>query len=276
MGVLLGALTSLLFGSADFLGGEGAKRAPASAVVLWAGLLSFPLIAVVALVVGGDATTRDMVLGAAAGSSGVLGLVYLFAGLGKGHAAAVAPAAGAVTGIFPVGVAVLIGERPSALAWFGVVVAVPAIVLSAWVAEPGDIRFGGLGYGVVAGLGFGGATVLFGQTATEAGLLPLIPSRGATIVVVLVMAATGLWKVTSFSGVPRGITIGNGSLDVAGNVTLLLALHSGSLALVAIASSLYPAVTVVMARLINDEHLRKRQMLGLGLTILALAAIAAG
>ena len=60
------------------------------------------------------------------------------------------------------------------------------------------------------------------------------------------------------------------------NVALLLALRAGSLALVAVAASFYPAVTVLMARVINSEHLRKRQILGLGLTLVALAAIAFG
>ena len=55
MEVVLGGISSLLYGFADFLGGEGAKRAPAAAIVLWAGVLSFPLILVVAYLVGGDA-----------------------------------------------------------------------------------------------------------------------------------------------------------------------------------------------------------------------------
>ena len=55
MEVILGGISSLLYGVADFLGGEGAKRAPAAAIVLWAGVISFPMILVVALVVGGDA-----------------------------------------------------------------------------------------------------------------------------------------------------------------------------------------------------------------------------
>ncbi|MEA1903533.1 MAG: DMT family transporter [Actinomycetota bacterium] len=269
-------MTSVLYGISDFLGGEGAKRAPAAAVVLWAGVVSFPLVTVLALVNGGSASIADYGFGALAGISGAIGLVILFAGLGKGHAAAVAPAAGAVAGAFPVMVAVLAGERPSVLAWVGVAIAVPAIVLSSWVAEPGDVPYGGVWYGVVSGLGFGGWTVIINQASDSAGLLPLITSRAATMAVVLMIAAFGVWKVTGFGAVPKAIVVGNGVLDVMANVTLLLALHRGSLALVAVSSSFYPVVTVVLARVVNHEHLRHRQVAGIILTVVAVGAIALG
>jgi drug/metabolite transporter (DMT)-like permease len=276
VGILLGGLTSLLYGVGDFLGGEGAKRAPAAAIVLWAGVVSFPLVAVIALVNGGSASGVDLALGAAAGTAGALGLVLLFAGLGKGQAAAVAPAAGAIAGALPVAVAVLAGERPSVLAWVGVAIAIPAIVLSSWVAESGDVPFGGVWYGVVSGLGFGGWTVIINMADESAELLPLITSRAATMVVVLALGGLGVWKVVGFGAVPKGIVAGNGLLDVSANITLLLGLHVGSLALVAVSASLYPAVTVAMARIVNHEHLASRQIVGIGLTLVALAAIALG
>jgi drug/metabolite transporter (DMT)-like permease len=53
-------------------------------------------------------------------------------------------------------------------------------------------------------------------------------------------------------------------------------LHAGSLAAVAVAASFYPAVTVVMARVVNAERLRGRQVTGLAMALAAVAAIAAG
>ncbi|HEU4320129.1 MAG TPA: DMT family transporter [Acidimicrobiia bacterium] len=276
MGVLLGGLSSLLYGVGDFLGGEGAKRVSAATVVLWAGLVSFPLILIVALLTGGDAQPSDLWLGAAGGSAGALGLVSLFAGLGRGQAAAVAPAAAAFGGIVPVGVAVLTGDPISTLTWVGVVVAIPAIVLCSWVGEPGDVPLGGVWYGLAAGLGFGVYTVLLDQTSEASALLPLIPARAATMLAISLIALLGVWRVSGFSSIPKAIILGNGLLDVSGNVTLLLALRLGSLAPVAVAASFYPAVTVLMARIVNAEHLRGRQILGLVLTLAALAVIAAG
>jgi drug/metabolite transporter (DMT)-like permease len=274
--VVLGGISSLLYGFADFLGGEGAKRAPAAAIVLWAGVLSFPLILVVALIVGGEADIADYLLGAAAGMAGAVGLVSLFAGLGRGHAAAVAPTAAAVAAVLPVVVAVIEGERPSILAWAGVLVAVPAIVLSAWVADPGESLRGSVGYGLAAGLGFGGFTAIIGLTDDASNLLPLITSRASTMAVVLVLTALGLWRLVGFGESPRILVAGNAILDVSGNVALLLAVRAGSLALAAVAASFYPAVTVLMARLVNGEHLRARQISGIALTVLAMSAIALG
>jgi drug/metabolite transporter (DMT)-like permease len=274
--VVLGGISSLLYGVADFLGGEGAKRAPAAAVVLWAGVLSFPLILVVALIVGGQAAFSDYLLGMAAGTAGAVGLVSLFAGLGRGQAAAVAPTAAAVAAVLPVVVAVFEGERPTALAWAGVVVAIPAIVLCAWVADPGESLKGSVGYGLAAGFGFGGFTAIIGLTDPESNLLPLIASRAATMGVVVLLTAFGVWKLVRFGSSPRLLVAGNALLDVSGNVALLLAVRAGSLALAAVAASFYPAVTVLLAKLVNGEHLRARQISGIVLTVIAMSAIALG
>jgi drug/metabolite transporter (DMT)-like permease len=274
--VVFGGISSLLYGAADFLGGEGARRAPAASIVFWAGLTSFPLILVAALLAGGEATAADYVLGALAGASGAIGLVFLFAGLGRGRAASVAPVAAAVAAVVPVVVAVVEGERPSPLAWLGVAVAVPAIVLCASVEGRGAADRSGVLFGLVAGLGFGGFTAVIRFTGEESNLLPLVTSRASTMLVVLLSSLLGLWKLTGFGETPRPIVVGNALLDVSGNVALLLAVRAGSLALAAVAASFYPAVTVIMARMVNSEHLLGRQVFGLGLTVLAMTAIALG
>lgn len=233
-------------------------------------------MAVVAFAVGGDTTTTDLVLGALAGAMGAVGLVALFAGLSRGHAAAVAPAAAAFGAILPVVVGVMGGERPSALAWLGVLVALPAILLCAWVVDPGDVPGGGLAYGLVAGLGFGGFTSVISFTSDASNLFPLVTSRATAMGMVLLISVLGFWRVTRFSKVPAPIVIGSGVLDVAGNVAVLLALRAGSLALAAVSASFYPAITVVMARVVNAEHLHYRQVFGLVLSLVALAAIAVG
>jgi drug/metabolite transporter (DMT)-like permease len=274
--VLLGGLSSLFYGVADFLGGEGAKRVSAATIVVWSGLFSFPLLTIAAVIVGGDVSMADYGLGLAAGASGAMGLTTLFAGLARGRAAAVAPASAALGAMVPVAVAVVGGDRPSIIAWVGVVVAIPAIALSAWSEdEYGSLRAGFL-YGTMAGLGFGGFTAIIGFTNADSNLLPLIASRAATIVVVVSLALVGIWKIRHLAHAPRGIIVGNGILDVSANVTLLAALRAGEFALAAVAASFYPAITVIMAKLVNGEHLRGRQVVGSALTLVALGLIAAG
>jgi uncharacterized membrane protein len=276
VGIFLGGLSSLLYGLGDFLGGLGARRVSAATVVLWAGMVSIPLITAVAFVIGGNVEPGDLWVGGAAGTVGALGLVTLFAGLSKGQAAAVAPAAAVLSGVFPLVVALFTGERLSGLDWVGVTVAVPAIVLCSWVADRGEVAFGGLWYGLFAGIGFGGYTIIINLTSDGSGLLPLIPARVATMVVVAILALARVWSISPFGASPRAIIAGNGLLDVSGNVALLLALRAGSLARVSIAASFYPAVTVLMARLFDSQHLRARQVAGIVLTLVALAAIALG
>ena len=272
MGVLLGALSAVFYGVADFLGGEGAKRAPAAAIVLWSGVVSFPFAVAAALVAGGRAHPSDMIVGALAGASGAFGLV--FAGLARGRAASVAPVSAVLAGAFPVLIAVAQGERPSVLAWAGVLLALPAVALSAAVGS--SLPPEGVGWGVAAGFGFGGYAVLIDLTSESSRLLPLISARGATMLVVGAVALGGVWSVTGPRQVPARLVAGNGILDVAGNIALLAGLRAGSLALVAMAGSFFPAVTVALARIVNGEHLLRRQVAGIALTFAALAAIALG
>jgi drug/metabolite transporter (DMT)-like permease len=157
-----------------------------------------------------------------------------------------------------------------------VTVAVPAIVLCASVEDRGASDRGGVLFGLVAGLGFGGFTAVIRFTGEESNLLPLVTSRASTMLVVLFLSLLGVWKLTGFGETPRPIVLGNALLDVTGNVALLLAVRAGSLALAAVAASFYPAVTVIMARIVNSEHLLGRQVFGLGLTVLAMTAIALG
>ena len=276
LGVLLGTLSSLLFGVGDFVGGEAAKRIPASSVVLWAGLLSFPFITVTALVIGGSATWADMAYGAVAGTAGAIGLVLLFVGLARGHAAAVSPASAAVMAVFPVTVAVILGERPSLVAWLGVLIAIPAIVLCSWSATVGEVRLGGLWYGVAAGIGFGLYVVGISRTSEASNLLPLIPARMATVAMVVTLAVGGVWRVRRFATTPRGLVVSNGLLDVTGNVAFILGLRTGSLALVSVVAATSPAVTVALAAAVNKESLRTRQVIGLILVLVALAMIILG
>jgi drug/metabolite transporter (DMT)-like permease len=272
--VLLGGITSMLYGVADFLGGEASRKVNAATVVVWSGTFSFPLLLVVAFVVGGEASSADYLIGFGAGISGAVGLVMLFTGLARGRAATVAPLAAALGAMVPVVVAVISGDRPSLLAWVGVAIAVPAIVLSAWTDDEAGPAGSGLVYGAAAGLGFGGFFAIIGLTGPDSGILPLVTARGGLVVVLVALAGAGVWKLQAFSTTPKAIILGNGALDVSANITLIFALRAGSFALGAVAASMYPAVTVILAKLVNAESLRPRQVVGISLTLVALALIA--
>lgn len=276
MEVLLGGISSLFYGVADFLGGEGAKKVSAATIVFWSFAISLPLMAIIAFLVGGDASLADYLLGFAAGVSGVIGLISLFTGLARGRAAVVAPLSAAAGAMVPVAVAVLLGDRPSTVAWIGVAVAIPAIALSAWTVDHAGSPKSGLLFGALAGVGFGGFAAIIRFTDPASGLLPLITARAGTFSAVALIGLAGTWKINSLATTPRLLVVGNSVLDVSANVTLLLALRAGEFALAAVAGSAYPAVTVLMAMWVNGEHVRGRQLLGIGLTLLALGLIGLG
>lgn len=276
MEILLGGLSSLFFGVADFLGGEGARRVSAASIVLWANVISYPAILAAAIIVGGEAGIADYLIGFLAGCSGAIGLVSLFAGLSRARAAVVAPVAAALSAVIPVLGGVIQGERPSAMAWAGVAIGIPAIVMCASVEGGQRSHGGGFGYGLLAGAGFGGFAVIIDRTSADSSLLPLITSKAATMLVMLIVGLAGGWALAGFRKMPRKLVVGNGLFDASGTVALLLAFRQGSLALAAVAASFYPAITVLLAKVVNSEHLRARQLIGIVLTLAALALIALG
>lgn len=199
----------------------------------------------------------------------------LFTGLARGRAATVAPISAAIGAVVPVVVAVVAGDRPTVLAWIGVSIAIPAIALSAWTDE-GEVKTrSGLAHGAIAGLGFGGFAAIIGLTGDDSGILPLITARGGLVVVLVVLALFGAWKLQGFAQTPRGLIVANSITDISANITLIYALRAGSFALAAVAASFYPAATVILAKLVNGESLRGRQIVGILMTLVALGLIAA-
>jgi drug/metabolite transporter (DMT)-like permease len=154
-------------------------------------------------------------------------------------------------------------------------IAVPAISLSAWTDDGESNTRSGLAYGATAGLGFGGFAAIIGLTGEDSGMHPLVTARGGLVVVLMVVAGLGVWKLQGFAHTPRGLILANSVTDVSANIMLIYALRAGSFALAAVAASFYPAATVILAKLINSESLRARQIVGIVMTLVALGLIAA-
>src|SRR5690606_41645286 len=139
----------------------------------------------------------------------------LFAGLARGRAASVAPVAAAVGAAVPVVAGVLLGERPSAVAWTGVAIAIPAIVFCSWAPVSGSAKGGGVAYGLGAGSLFGSYTVIISRTADASDLLPLIPARGALLGVMLALALGGEGQLSPPPPVPKAFRTAPAPLHAA-------------------------------------------------------------
>jgi drug/metabolite transporter (DMT)-like permease len=275
--VLLGLLVAVSYGAADFLGGVASKRAPSPVVVLQSQILGIGLLAVLVLAIPDQHLIgADLLRGAGAGAGALLGLVLLYRGLAAGAMSIVAPITAVGAAVLPVAWGLANGEHPGALALIGVAIALVAVALVA--APPADAppianRRREVTLALVAGAGFGTVFILFGDTAKASGLWPLLSARVLSTAILLV----GLRVVRTGTHVRPGTAktvAGAGVLDVAANTMYLIGARIGLVSLVAVLSSLYPASTVLLARVVLKERVTSRQAVGLGLAVVGVVLIA--
>jgi drug/metabolite transporter (DMT)-like permease len=171
-------------------------------------------------------------------------------------------------------VGVTLGERPTWLAWLGVLVALPGIWLVARESSPSATSSrGALIDGVAAGAGFGVLFIALGQIPSDTGFMPLAANQlfGAVLTVVVAAALGQDWR-PRLGVLPWGGA--SGVLGAAGTLTFLLSAHATGLGVAAVLTSLYPAVTVLLASIVLRERLGTSQRLGIGICMLAVATLA--
>ena len=196
--------------------------------------------------------------------------------------AVVAPTSAVGAAVLPVVAGLVAGERPVALVWIGLVLALPGIWLVSRQVADGRADGPGAGAdrgafvdGVLGGLGFGVLFVALGQIPESAGTMPLALNQ-LTGAVVTVAVATVLRQQWRPSRRAAGWGISSGLLGVSGTLAFVTASHLADLGVVAVLASLYPAVTVLLARVLLGERIGAGQRLGLVLCSTAVGLIAAG
>lgn len=278
MALILGLAVAVAYGSADFLGGLSARRASLASVVVGSQLAGLAFIAAVVPLAGGSLDRRGIIFSVLAGAVGGFGLTALYRGLALGRMNVVAPITAVGAAVLPVGWGIVTGERPPPLAMVGVVVALVAVILVSRI--PGDEveasgGTGGLVLAVVAGIAFGVVFVLLAEVKDGSGFLPLLTMRTTSVVLLGVGAVvTRRMHRPPARAVP--LVVLTGLLDITANALYLLAVRQGFVSLVAVLGSLYPAATVVLARVVLDERLSRAQTAGLTLAAGGIALIATG
>ncbi len=281
---LLALASALLYGSGDFLGGLSTRRAPMLLVVALgqaAGLGA--LLVLLAVMPPATASPADLAWGASAGVFGGAGVGLLYRALAVGTMSVVAPTTAVCAVVVPVLAGILMGERPAAQALAGIGLAVVAIVLvSQQPAVPTEgppargLRAGsgtqGLGAALGSGLLIGLFFLTLAQTGPAAGLWPLLSARATSVAVFgIAMVATGhSWRS---GGTTTWLIVAGGVLDMLANALYLLATHGGPLASVVTLSSLYPASTVLLARVVLGERIGRVQAAGIVVALVAVALI---
>lgn len=285
MVTILALAAAVLYGTADFLGGVASRRASVFAVLA----LTVPAGAAVMLVAAllGQVPALGGLLGpgglgspasmgnwsaagwaAASGVCGAAGLVAFYAGFASAPISVVAPVAALVSAVLPVGVAIAGGERPAATVVAGGLICLVAIILVS--AQPADHtakrtsgRLRALGYGAAAGAGFG-LFFIFLKNAGQSGVLwPVAISRSAGTVVAFGIVLATRTRVRPGRGGITGVALLSGAIDAAANVCYVLATRAGLFGLAVVITSLYPGMTVLLARVLLGERLRWLQRAGL-------------
>lgn len=278
MPVLLALLSSLLWGTSDFLGGTAARRLPAAAVVGLSQALALVLLVPAAVVLG--ARPDSLLPGVVAGAVGLLGLGAFYAALAGGTMGVVAPVA-SLGVLLPVSVGLVRGESPSALQTAGIVLAVAGVVLASGPELSGGGPVRPLVLAVAAACAFGLVTVLLADGSRG--------PAGAVVVTVLVMRLTSVsLAATAYLAVRRrgfrtraargdvGLLAAVGLGDLGANACYAVATRGGLLSVVAVLGSLYPVATVLLARQLHAERLRPVQVVGVAGALAGVALLAAG
>ena len=277
MPLVLALLSSALWGGADFLGGTLARRLPVLVVVGVSQLVAGVSVAAVALVRGEFTAPLDYLPWAvAAGLVGALGLVAFYGALAAGTMGVVAPIA-ALGAVVPVVVGLASGERPSGLQLLGITAAVLGVVLASGPELAGASGPRPLFLAVLAAAGFGFALLFIAEGSRTSPLMTAVGMRAASVpVIALVLVVTS--RHTSGLPVARHLPlialVGIG--DVAANLAFGVASTSELVSVVAVLGSLYPVVTVLLARLVHAERLRAVQQAGVMATVAGVALVAGG
>ncbi|MFC5748572.1 EamA family transporter [Actinomadura rugatobispora] len=273
MGPLLALASAVLYGIADVAGGLLSRRAGFAAVAL-AGQLGGLVLTLAAAALSGVGTG--------------LGMLYLYRGLSRGTMSVVVPVS-AVNGLaLPVlaGV-VLLGDRPSAPAWLGVAVAVPALWLVSRDAGNGDGGHGEGGPGsgaatidaMIAGVGIGVQYLALAQAGPESGLWPVVAGRCAAALAILPLLRTSPRTSDGARGLPARLVPWaalTGGLAALALVCYMLAARLQLVAVAVVLSSLYPAIPVLLGVTVLRERLRRAQAAGLAGVAAAIVLLTAG
>lgn len=274
--VALGLAASVSWGVADFLGGLKSRQLHVLSVLVLSQVVGMLLVgALVAARGDGPPDARFLVYGALAGVSGLIGLAAFYRGMAVGAMAVVAPIS-ATGAAIPVIVGVATGDRPSAIQGAGLLLALTGVVIASREEGTAGARVAaGTGLALAAAAGFGGFFVGM-DAASDGGVLWALLAARTFDVALLLGVALVLRPGLALSARDTRDLAAVGLFDVTANALFALASTEGLVSLVAVVASLYPVVTILLARAVLAERVRMSQGVGVVLALLGVAAIAGG
>jgi drug/metabolite transporter (DMT)-like permease len=279
LAIILALGSSLAWGVSDFLGGLKSRSFPLFLVLLISQGAALLVLAVIVLALGEPPPGGEFLLFAAlAGISETIGVAALYRGLAVGVMSIVAPVA-ATAPVVPLVVGIALGELPGNLQAAGIALAVVGIAITACRSDAGDDSgqavVPSVAFGALCALGFGSFYVAMDAASEGEIQWALLFARATAVAVFLVaIALTRPDPVPRRRDVPVIALIG--LLIIAADAMYATASTKGILGVVAALSTLYPIVTIALARVYLRERVEPRQQLGIALSLSGVVAISAG
>jgi drug/metabolite transporter (DMT)-like permease len=272
--IALALSASLTWGFADFFGPLKGRRLGALRALVYVQLGGLVAIALAIAIRGKGPADLNALFAIPAAISGTLGLYAYYRGMAVGAMSIVAPIAGISAGV-PVIFGIVTGDRPSLWQWLGIAAALGGVFLASREPGRGGQVAAGVGLALFAAIGFGGYFPPM-HAAGEADFwwASLIFRMTSTSVILAAVAIRRPSLAVSPIEVPLLALIGMG--DMLGNLLFAAASASGLVSITSVLASLYPIITVVLARLVLKERVARSQEAGIALTLAGVALISAG
>ena len=275
---MLAAAAALVYGVGDYCGGRASRKIDSLVVTCAGQIFSLMLLGIFLVILGDPAPgMHDWLWGAAGGLGGFVGLTLFYYALAKGSMTVVAPLAAVVSAALPVGTGLFLGDRPSLIAYVGIVIAIVgiALVTGAVGTAHAPTKLAIVGVATLAGCGFGWMFVCLDRTSSDSGMWPLLAARIASISIAATIIA---FRGRSRLGQGRipAIALWAGFFDMGANVLFVFANRHGMLSLVSVITALYPVSTIVLALRLDHEKANRSQFVGMACAALALVFVSLG
>ena len=284
--ILLGLLTALSYGFADFFAALAGRRARVAVVATIASLSGLGLLLLLSLSLGATFTPAAITVGLAGGAASVVALLALYKSLAIGPISIISPLGALVSAVIPVAIGMVwLGEVLSPIGWMAIVIALVAVVLVASVRDASGSRptVLAIALAILAGTGIALAITALDQAPADSGIASVIVMRSTATVGMAGFVLLNVWLGAKSTGpvFPRErktwlLMAVTGLFDACANVLFLLAAREGSLSVVGVLTALYPLGTIFLARLVLKERLTAWQAVGIGLALVASGLLAVG
>ncbi len=272
-------LAVFVWGMSDFSGGCAARRGNAFVVTAFSHFCALGLMLVIALAQGGSFPSRTSIVWAlAAGTVGGFALAIFYRALAAGQMGLTAPIAALLGAAIPTLADIGMEGTPSRWMMIGFVLAIVSIWLitrpEPSVANDDTGSPKGIAMAALAGVGFAGFYLCIHQANGSAAWLATVARVGSLAITAVAVLATRAPVALPRPSIVFAVIAG--CLDITGSLLFIWASQHGRLDEAVVITSLYPAVTVVLARLFLKEHFSRWKFIGLLAALAAVPLISAG